>query len=116
MDFAGQSLLVPVKPRQYIVGKAMALGIRPEHMHLGEGDINVPVTPAVIERLGINTIAYANLPTGEPFCALLPGRSSCAGGGANSRSASRRKTAICSMAMAGPSNVGSILPNSVCRR
>ena len=73
VEFAGQSLLVPVKPRQYIVGKAMTLGIRPEHMHLGEGDINVPVTPSVIERLGINTIAYANLPMGEPFCALLPG-------------------------------------------
>ncbi len=73
VEFAGQSMLVSVKPRQYIVGKAMTLGIRPEHMHLGEGNINVLVTPAVIERLGINTIAYANLSTGEPFSALLPG-------------------------------------------
>ncbi len=73
VEFAGQSVLVPVKQRQYIVGKAMTLGIRPEHTHLGEGDIKLPVTPAVIERLGINTIAYTNLPTGEPFCALLPG-------------------------------------------
>ena len=73
VEFAGQSTRVPVKPRQYLVGKSMTLGIRPEHMHLGGGDINVSVTPAVIERLGINTIAYANLPTGEPFCALLPG-------------------------------------------
>ncbi|WP_370673749.1 ABC transporter ATP-binding protein [Pleomorphomonas sp. PLEO] len=73
VEFAGQSLLVPVKPRQYIVGKTMTLGIRPEHTRLGEGHINLAVTPAVIERLGINTIAYANLPTGESFCALLPG-------------------------------------------
>lgn len=73
VEFAGQSMLVPVAPRQYLVGKTMTLGIRPEHMHLGEGTINVSVTPAVIEHLGINTIAYANLPTGEPFCALLPG-------------------------------------------
>lgn len=73
VEFAGQSMLVPVKQRQYIVGKNMTLGIRPEHTHLGDGDIKLPMTPSVIERLGINTIAYTNLPTGEPFCALLPG-------------------------------------------
>jgi multiple sugar transport system ATP-binding protein len=73
VEFAGQTLKIPVKPRQRIVGKTMTLGIRPEHLHLGAGDISVPVMPSVIERLGINTIAYANLSTGEPFCALLPG-------------------------------------------
>jgi len=73
VEFAGQSLLVPVEKRQYIVGKPLTLGIRPEHLHLDAGDVSISVTPAVIERLGINTIAYANLSSGEPFCALLPG-------------------------------------------
>ena len=73
---AGQSLRVPVTPRQRVVGSPMTLGIRPEHLVLGSGDVNVSVLPAVIERLGINTIAYANLASGEPFCALLPGAAS----------------------------------------
>jgi multiple sugar transport system ATP-binding protein len=76
VEFAGQSLRVPVTPRQRVVGSPMTLGIRPEHLVLGSGDVNVSVLPAVIERLGINTIAYANLASGEPFCALLPGAAS----------------------------------------
>jgi len=73
VSFGEQSMLVPVAPHQRIVGKPLTLGIRPEHMHLTSGDINVDLMPSVIERLGINTIVYANLATGEPYCALLPG-------------------------------------------
>ncbi|SMC46721.1 sn-glycerol-3-phosphate ABC transporter ATP-binding protein UgpC [Rhizobium sp. RU36D] len=73
VEYQGQSITVPVEPRDGVVGKTLTLGIRPEHTLLGAGDLNLTVLPSVIERLGINTIAYAALPTGEPYCALLPG-------------------------------------------
>lgn len=73
VDYQGQSVTVPVDPRDSIVGKKLTLGIRPEHTLLGAGDLNLTVLPSVIERLGINTIAYAALPSGEAYCALLPG-------------------------------------------
>jgi multiple sugar transport system ATP-binding protein len=73
ISYEGQTALIPVDARPDLVGQTLTLGIRPEHTRLSEGDINIMVTPAVIERLGINTIAYASLPNGEPYCALLPG-------------------------------------------
>ncbi|MCM2474127.1 sn-glycerol-3-phosphate ABC transporter ATP-binding protein UgpC [Rhizobium sp. CG5] len=73
ISFDGQSVLIPVEPRADLVGQPLTLGIRPEHTVLGSGDLNITVIPSVIERLGINTIAYAALPTGEPYCALLSG-------------------------------------------
>ena len=69
----GQRAIIPVTPREGIIGKKLTLGIRPEHVSLTGGDLHITVTPSVIERLGVNTVAYASLPTGEGFCALLPG-------------------------------------------
>jgi multiple sugar transport system ATP-binding protein len=73
ISYEGQTALIPVDARPDLVGQTLTLGIRPEHTRLSDGDINIVVTPYVIERLGINTIAYASLPHGEPYCALLPG-------------------------------------------
>ncbi|KPF46105.1 ABC transporter ATP-binding protein [Rhizobium sp. G187] len=73
ISYDGQTAIIPVEPRDDLVGKTLTLGIRPEHTRLGQGDINIVVTPSVIERLGINTIAYAALSTGDAYCALLPG-------------------------------------------
>ncbi|WP_132614238.1 TOBE domain-containing protein, partial [Rhizobium laguerreae] len=62
-----------VTPRDGMAGKALTLGIRPEHIQLGGGDI-VFTAPTVIERLGANTVAYASLNgESENFCAMLPG-------------------------------------------
>lgn len=69
----GQRITVPVTPRDGIVGKTLTLGIRPEHISLISGDLRITVTPSVIERLGVNTVAYASLSSGEGFCSLLPG-------------------------------------------
>ncbi|MBT9369682.1 sn-glycerol-3-phosphate ABC transporter ATP-binding protein UgpC [Rhizobium sp. CSW-27] len=69
----GQRAVIPVAPRDNLVGKTLTLGIRPEHTHLGHGDLLIDVVPSVIERLGVNTVAYASLPGGEAYCALLPG-------------------------------------------
>ncbi|MGV8936661.1 MAG: ABC transporter ATP-binding protein [Allorhizobium sp.] len=71
--FEGQTVTVPVEPRADLVGQALTLGIRPENTKLEQGDLNVTVVPTAIEQLGINTVAYAALSTGEAYCALLPG-------------------------------------------
>jgi multiple sugar transport system ATP-binding protein len=73
VSYEGQTVTIPVDPRANIVGRTLTLGIRPEHTALSGGDLKVTVTPSVIERLGINTVAYASLPSGEPYCALLSG-------------------------------------------
>ncbi|MBB4567696.1 ABC transporter ATP-binding protein [Rhizobium leucaenae] len=75
VDYKGQTALLPVTPRDGAVGKELTLGIRPEHVQLGGGDISLTVMPTVIERLGAQTVAYAALErySGENFCATLPG-------------------------------------------
>ncbi|TCU06281.1 ABC transporter ATP-binding protein [Rhizobium sullae] len=74
VDYGGQTAILPVTPREGMAGKALTLGIRPEHVQLGSGDISLTVTPTVIERLGAHTVAYASLNgEGENFCAMLPG-------------------------------------------
>ncbi|MFD1747543.1 ABC transporter ATP-binding protein [Rhizobium helianthi] len=71
--FGDQLITVPVTPRGNIAGQRLTLGIRPEHIALAGGDMKIRMIPSVIERLGVNTVAYAALTSGEPFCALLPG-------------------------------------------
>ncbi|APO68937.1 sugar ABC transporter ATP-binding protein [Rhizobium gallicum] len=74
VDHGGQTATLPVAPREDMIGKTLTLGIRPEHVQLGSGDISLTVTPTVIERLGAHTVAYAALNgEGENFCAMLPG-------------------------------------------
>ncbi|MBB4277946.1 ABC transporter ATP-binding protein [Rhizobium mongolense] len=74
VDHGGQTTTLPVSPREGMIGKTLTLGIRPEHVQLGSGDISLTVTPTVIERLGAHTVAYAALNgEGENFCAMLPG-------------------------------------------
>ncbi|WFU02073.1 sn-glycerol-3-phosphate ABC transporter ATP-binding protein UgpC [Rhizobium sp. CB3171] len=75
VEYKGQTALLPVAPRDGVVGKELTLGIRPEHVQLGGGDISLTVMPTVIERLGAQTVAYAALErySGENFCATLPG-------------------------------------------
>ncbi|WP_431323015.1 ABC transporter ATP-binding protein [Rhizobium sp. YTU87027] len=74
VEYKGQTAMIPVTPRQGVVGKPLVLGVRPEHIQVGKGDITLTVTPTVIERLGAQTVAYAALNgEGENFCATLPG-------------------------------------------
>jgi multiple sugar transport system ATP-binding protein len=55
------------------VGKPVVLGIRPEHVRLGGDGFALKVTPYILERLGIHTVAYATLPSGEAFVSLFEG-------------------------------------------
>ncbi|MBU1306231.1 MAG: ATP-binding cassette domain-containing protein, partial [Alphaproteobacteria bacterium] len=54
-------------------GQAVTLGVRPEHLRLGQGDFTLSVTPNIVEHLGIHTVAYSTLQGGENFIALFEG-------------------------------------------
>ena len=74
VDYRGNRITVPVANRAGLEGRSLTLGIRPEHIEMGSGDLAVTITPTVIERLGAETIAYASLDgEGENFCATLSG-------------------------------------------
>ncbi|KQX35122.1 ABC transporter ATP-binding protein [Devosia sp. Root436] len=62
-------------PRQSraIAGQPVTLGIRPEHLHLGKGEVTFTVTPNIVEELGIHTVTYSTLPGGENFVGLFEG-------------------------------------------
>jgi multiple sugar transport system ATP-binding protein len=74
VDCEGQTVTLPVTPRAGIEGSAMLLGIRPEHIELGQGDLSLRVVPNVVEQLGQQTIGYASLAGREEnFLFVLPG-------------------------------------------
>ncbi len=54
-------------------GQAVTVGVRPEHLKLGEGDFTLSVTPRIVEHLGIHTVLYSTLPAGENFIGLFEG-------------------------------------------
>tara|TARA_R110002124_G_scaffold1797_6_gene11362 strand:- start:9954 stop:11030 length:1077 start_codon:yes stop_codon:yes gene_type:complete len=56
-----------------IVGQPVTLGVRPEHLQLGEGAFSLSITPNIVEHLGIHTVAYSTLPGGENFIGLFEG-------------------------------------------
>ena len=63
-----------VDPVAGLEGKKLKLGIRPEHLMIGKGDLVFKIMPNVVEHLGIHTVAYAAVgPTNTPFCAIFPG-------------------------------------------
>ena len=75
VQYEGRAITVPVAPRPGMEGRPLTLGIRPEHIRLGGGDLAMTVTPTVIERLGASTVVYAALPGSESenYCALVDG-------------------------------------------
>ncbi|MFV0386537.1 ABC transporter ATP-binding protein [Paracoccus sp. (in: a-proteobacteria)] len=74
VEYEGNRLTIPVTPRSGLEGKTLTLGIRPEHIILGAGEATLTIEPTVVERLGQNTIGYANVPqVEEHFCLVLPG-------------------------------------------
>lgn len=67
-------ITVPVAPRGDIKGKTLTLGIRPEHTRLTKSDLTLNLHANVVERLGIHTVTYANLPNDdEVFCTVQEG-------------------------------------------
>ncbi|HEY8576143.1 MAG TPA: sn-glycerol-3-phosphate ABC transporter ATP-binding protein UgpC [Devosia sp.] len=62
-------------PRQSRIGagQSVTVGIRPEHLKLGQGEFTLKVTPRIVEHLGIHTVLYSDLPAGENFIGLFEG-------------------------------------------
>ncbi len=56
-----------------IAGESVTLGIRPEHLTLGDAGFTLETTPNIVEQLGIHTITYSTLPGGENFIGLFEG-------------------------------------------
>jgi multiple sugar transport system ATP-binding protein len=74
VQLGAQRAVVPVEPGAVKPGAKLRLGIRPEHVRVGEGELTLEITPTVVERLGQQTIGYAQIPgAAEGFCLVLPG-------------------------------------------
>ena len=58
----------------------VTVGIRPEHVELDAGGFTLELTPTLIERLGIHTIAYSPLGATGTFTALFDGEPAVAEG------------------------------------
>ncbi len=59
--------------RSDLVGADVTLGVRPEHLVKGDGPLTISITPNIVERLGIHTITYSTLSSGEAFTGLFEG-------------------------------------------
>ncbi|PJE28812.1 carbohydrate ABC transporter ATP-binding protein, CUT1 family [Pseudooceanicola antarcticus] len=76
----GASVTVPVTAAGMLQGQPVTLGIRPEHLTQGAGDVSVEITPTVVEHLGVNTVTYADLEGVGNVSALLSGSADVAPG------------------------------------
>ncbi len=87
MDAEGQSLTLPdgstiTLPTPRAAGKAVKLGIRPEHFGLGAGENQVPLHVRVVEQLGADTLVHGTLgDTTVPIVLRLEGVQSLQAGG-----------------------------------
>jgi len=57
-----------------LAGTRVTLGLRPEHLRLGDGGIRFARRPNLIERLGIHTITYSPVSSGANFIGLFEGK------------------------------------------
>ncbi|MEI6097042.1 MAG: sn-glycerol-3-phosphate ABC transporter ATP-binding protein UgpC [Alphaproteobacteria bacterium] len=73
----GPQMTLPVDTGTAHKGDHVEVGIRPENITMGDG---LTAKVRVLERLGAVSIAYANLPNGQRFCAALPGDAAVAEG------------------------------------
>ena len=67
----GHRMSLPVDTTGVSKGDSVEVGIRPEHVTLGEGALDISVN--VLERLGGVSITYGTIGNGTRFCASLPG-------------------------------------------
>ena len=66
---AGQACLADVDASGLAPQAAITVGIRPEHVQLGDGPLSASVTH--VERLGEHAYVYLRLPDGEPLLAKV---------------------------------------------
>jgi multiple sugar transport system ATP-binding protein len=71
---SGTDLTVKVSAGTDVAGKPLTLGIRPEHLTLGNADAALEIVPNVVEHLGIHTVTYSAVDGAKAiFCSVLPG-------------------------------------------
>jgi multiple sugar transport system ATP-binding protein len=68
----GADVSAPAARTAIQMGDAVTLGIRPEHVVLGDGGL--PVTVTLAEQLGGNTVLYGILENGQPLVAQIAGQ------------------------------------------
>ncbi|WEJ58301.1 sn-glycerol-3-phosphate ABC transporter ATP-binding protein UgpC [Devosia sp. FJ2-5-3] len=73
VDLGSLGTIVLPRTSTDVAGQEVTLGIRPEHMGLGQGDFTLETTPNIVEQLGIHTITYSTLAGGENFIGLFEG-------------------------------------------
>ena len=73
VDLGALGTIVLPRSSKAIAGQNVTLGIRPEHLQLGEGEFTLSVAPNIVEHLGIHTVTYSTLPGGENFIGLFEG-------------------------------------------
>ncbi|MBD1998839.1 sn-glycerol-3-phosphate ABC transporter ATP-binding protein UgpC [Leptolyngbya sp. FACHB-541] len=61
----GETISIPVQPRNLTLGDRPTLGIRPEHLRFDRTNATIHGEVKVVERLGGETFAYVNLPGGD---------------------------------------------------
>jgi multiple sugar transport system ATP-binding protein len=64
---------LPHQSSDELLGKKVTLGVRPEHLSLREPGFKLSLKPTIVERLGIHSVAYSPMPSGENFIALFEG-------------------------------------------
>ncbi|SHJ24141.1 ABC transporter ATP-binding protein [Wenxinia saemankumensis] len=69
----GAEILIPVSAEGVRTGDTLSLGVRPDDLHPGEGEAGMPLVPDVVERLGNQTVVYANTRSGTPVCVVAGG-------------------------------------------
>ena len=67
----GHQMALPVATEGVAKGDRVEVGIRPEHVHIGAGGLEISVN--VLERLGGVSITYGMIGDNIRFCASLPG-------------------------------------------
>ena len=67
----GHKMALPVDAAGISKGDMVEVGIRPEHVTLGDSGLDISVH--VLERLGGVSITYGTVGNGHRFCASLPG-------------------------------------------
>ncbi|WP_431855788.1 sn-glycerol-3-phosphate import ATP-binding protein UgpC [Azospirillum sp.] len=78
-DLGGVRVILP-RPYAGQAGRAVKLGVRPEHLSVAEGGL--PVTVELVEALGADTVVHGRLAGGQVLLARLPGLPSCREGDA----------------------------------
>ena len=70
---SGQEILFADGPRPGAAGMPLTLGLRPEHVLVGEAPNALPLTVDLVEPLGSETVVHGRLPDGVPLTVRVNG-------------------------------------------